>query len=250
MTDLSRSARALAPQFHDLSRTALFVDLDGTLLEIEAQPEDVRADARLCYLLRVLEARTGGALAILTGRSLDDADRVLAESVQCVAALHGQNCRLREGMLHQMPPTEALSRARALISGLVTSSALEAELEDKGGAIALHYRSRPEQGPLIARAVDEIAAQLGLRALHGKMVAEILPFGATKGAALSTLMQAAPFAGRVPIAIGDDITDEDAFEAANELGGLSILVGERESSAARYALPDVAAVRAWLEAGL
>jgi trehalose 6-phosphate phosphatase len=251
MTDLIWNAQAFAPPFlQDVGRCALFLDIDGTLLEIEARPENVHADETLRALLLALEQRTQGALAILTGRSLQDADRVLGESVRCIAALHGQDCRLGEGTLQQQPPVEAWAQAKNVVERLVDIGALTADLEDKGGAVALHYRSRPEQGPLIARAIDEIAARHGLRALHGKMVSELMPLGATKGVALATLMQAPPFSGRVPVVIGDDVTDEDAFAAVNELGGVSIVVGEREGTEAQYTLPDVAAVRAWLEAAL
>jgi len=245
------SAIALAPPFlDDLGRVALFLDIDGTLLELQPRPRDVAADERLCALLRALEQRVGGALAILTGRSLPDADRILRGSVRCVAALHGNDCRLHRGVLRQKAAQPSWLAAKEIVRKLVQSGALAAELEDKGRALALHYRARPEQGALIIRAVDEIAARHGLRALHGKMVSELLPFGADKGVALSTFMQAPPFYGRVPVAVGDDLTDEDAFRAAGALGGVSVLVGSRENSAARYALADAQAVRAWLGAAL
>ncbi len=233
----------------EVSRAALFLDIDGTLLDLAARPQDVAADAALCSLLRSLEGRLGGALAMLTGRSLEDADRVLSRSVFCVAALHGQDCRV-SGVALRQPPAEGLARAKQMVQHLVEAGALDADLEDKGGALALHYRSRPEQGPLIARAIEEIAKRHGLRPLHGKMVSELLPFGATKGVAVSTLMRRPPFAGRVPIAIGDDVTDEDAFDAVNALDGVSIVVGSRTGTGARYMLADVAAVRAWLAAAL
>ena len=251
MTELLEGAEALAPPLlADLTDLALFVDIDGTLLDIVERPESVRADAALCTLLRALEERTGGALAILTGRSLADADRVLQSTVQCVAALHGQDCRLSAGDLRQSPPAKGWENAKSMVRRLVEVGALDAELEDKGGAVALHYRTRPEQGGLVARAVEEIAVRHGLRALHGKMVSEIMPVGATKGVALSTLMQAPPFQGRVPVAIGDDVTDEDAFAAANAMNGISVLVGEREDTTAKYRLANTAAVRTWLGAAL
>jgi trehalose 6-phosphate phosphatase len=250
MTDLKLSAAALAPPLPlDVARHALFLDIDGTLLDLAATPGDVVADPALNATLHTLQQCTGGAVAVLTGRALRDADRILDGSVVCVGALHGQHCRTGSGELQQTLP-QSWAQAKAIVALLVERGALEAGFEDKGRAVALHYRTRPERGPLVARAIGEIAETHGLRALHGKMVSEILPLGATKGVALTTFMQAAPFAGRVPIAIGDDITDEDAFAAANALRGASVLVGDRRHTNARFTLPDVAAVRAWLAAAL
>jgi trehalose 6-phosphate phosphatase len=251
MSDPQLSAPALVPPFPlDLTRSALFLDLDGTLLNLAPTPTEVIVDPALNAMLRALRLRTDGAVAVLTGRALQDADRLLDRSIECVGALHGQHCRARGEVLRQGLPEEAWTRAKEIVSRLVERGALEADLEDKGGAVALHYRARPEHGPLIARAIGEIAEQHGLRALHGKMVSELMPVGATKGVALATFMHAPPFAGRTPIAVGDDLTDEDAFAAANALKGVSVLVGERSQTNARFSLRDVAAVRAWLDAAL
>ena len=251
MTDSQLSAYALAPTLPlNLTQTALFLDLDGTLLDLAPTPDEVNADAALHALLRELHARTGGAVAVLTGRSLQDADRLLQQSIVCIGALHGQHCRTGAELLPHPRPSEAWTRAKEMVSQLVRRGALDADIEDKDNAIALHYRARPERGALIARAIEEIAETHGLHALHGKMVSELLPPGATKGVALSSFMQAPPFAGRTPVAVGDDITDEDAFVAANALSGASVLVGERSNTNARFSLRDVAAVRAWLAAAL
>ncbi|HVV32323.1 MAG TPA: trehalose-phosphatase [Vitreimonas sp.] len=251
MTDSQLSACALAPPLPlNLAQTALFLDLDGTLLDLAPTPDEVNADAALHALLRELQARTDGATAVLTGRSLQDADRLLQRSIVCVGALHGRQCRTGASLLPQPQPSEAWRTAKETVAQLVRRGALEADMEDKGDAIALHYRAQPERGALIARAIEEIADTYGLRALHGKMVSELMPVGATKGVALSTFMQAPPFAGRTPVAVGDDITDEDAFVAANALSGASVLVGERSNTNARFSLRDVAAVRAWLAAAL
>jgi trehalose 6-phosphate phosphatase len=251
MTNSQLSAFAPAPPLPlNLAHNALFLDLDGTLVNLAPTPSEVTADTALTTLLLEIQARTDGAVAVLTGRSLQDADRLLKRSIACVGALHGQHCRAVDKTLRQEPPSEAWDRAKEIIADLVARGALEADIEDKGGAVALHYRAQPEHGPLVARAIEEIASAHGLRALHGKMVSEIMPIGATKGVALSTFMQAPPFAGRTPVAVGDDVTDEDAFAAANALGGVSVLVGQRQNTQARFALPDVAAVRAWLGATL
>lgn len=239
-----------APPPLDVSRHALFLDIDGTLLDLAPTPEEVAADAALRALLRALESRLDGALAILTGRAVIDADRVLAQSVSRVAGLHGQEWRLGERLLRAETSQAGLSHAREALNALVSQGVLDARLEDKGAALAVHYRHAPAQGAIVSRVVQELADAHGLRALHGKMVSELAPQGATKGGAVLALMGVAPFAGRMPIAVGDDVTDEDAFAAVNELGGRSVLVGPRRKTAARYGLPDVAAVNAWLREGV
>lgn len=240
---------AMPPPPLDVADQALFLDIDGTLAEFADNPAEVEVASPIRLLLRQLEERLDGALAVLTGRALDDADRALGGAVACIAALHGQHCRVGAQILRQQPPAEAWRQAQFLIQRLVESSALVAELEDKGGVLALHYRRQPEFGCLVARAVDEIAEGFGLRALHGNLVSEVMPVGITKGVALTTLMCAPPFADRMPVVVGDDITDEEAFHAANALGGRSIRVGlSGRETAARYVLADVSAVHAWLAA--
>lgn len=250
MSDSPNSGANKPPVLNDLTGVALFVDLDGTLVELQSRPEDVVGDAQLYRLLENLERETSGALAVVTGRSLADADRILKGSVRCVAALHGQEFRLHTGELRQSPSVPTWGAVKEFVGRLVDSGAVRAHFEDKGGAIALHYRNHQREGDLITATVDDIAERHGLRAIHGKMVSELLPAGVDKGIVLSTLMRGPPFAGRIPLALGDDTTDEDAFEAANHLGGMSVLVGDRKDTKARYVLPNVGAARAWLEAAL
>jgi trehalose 6-phosphate phosphatase len=135
---------------------------------------------------------------------------------------------------------------RTALSELLASNALNATVEDKGASIALHYRHAPLYEDQARGVAEALAAAHGLRLLYGKMVVEVLAGETTKGDALIELMHGAPFAGRMPVAIGDDVTDEDAFEAARRLGGVGVLVGPSRATAARCAFPDVAAVRAWL----
>jgi trehalose 6-phosphate phosphatase len=135
---------------------------------------------------------------------------------------------------------------RTALSELLRNNALNAVLEDKGAGIALHYRHAPPCEEEVRGVARALAAEHRLRLLYGKMVVEILAGETTKGDALIELMQGAPFAGRIPVAVGDDVTDEDAFAAALRLGGVGVLVGPSRATAARCALPDVAAVRAWL----
>lgn len=234
----------LRPEDH-----ALFLDLDGTLFEIEERPELVAPDEGVTALLSPLNRRVAGALAVLTGRCAEDADRILENTVDMIAGLHGQEW-LIGGALLRAPEQVGLANARTVLTDLVEKGTLDARIEDKGGGLALHYRHAPDQAPVVTHAVQQVAKMHGLRALHGKLVSELTPQGATKGSAIITLMQRPPFVGRTPVAIGDDVTDEDAFAAVNELGGFSILVGARRESVATYSLPNVGAVRAWLSKGL
>lgn len=229
---------------------ALFLDLDGTLFDLRAQPDHVQPDASLSAILRAVSERMSGALAVISGRDLNDADRILERAVSCVAGAHGQHCRIEDVVHDLTDETESWSAARDAALKLIDAAAVPVRVEEKRAALALHYRQTPEHGALITRIVDELAARYSLRAIHGAMVSELTPAGANKGAALEFLMRQPMFAERTPVAIGDDVTDEDAFRAANQLGGYSVRVGPTGESAATYRLPNVAAVRAWLTAGL
>ena len=234
----------------DLSRHALFLDVDGTLVGIQERPELVLPEPALTTLLTELCARMQGAVAILTGRTIVDADRILERVVPFVAGVHGQQRRHGAEVISEVFMPESWLEARAALAQQLIVRELNPHIEDKDNALALHYRHVPEQADDIAQTVESVAAAFGLRAIHGKQVSELMPPGASKGAALALLMKETPFTGRKPVAVGDDVTDEDAFATANELGGLSILVGNFRATAATYLLPDTAAVRTWLKEAL
>jgi trehalose 6-phosphate phosphatase len=234
----------------DISRHALFLDVDGTLVGIQERPELVLPEPDLTALLALASQRMNGAIAILTGRTVLDADRILERVVPCISGVHGQECRIDGIVSQQFSLPESWLEARAALAHQLTARKLDAHVEDKGSAIALHYRHVPEQASAIKEVVESAAASHGLRALHGKLVSELMPPGTSKGAALAAVMKNAPFAGRLPVAIGDDVTDEDAFITASELGGIGILVGNPRVTSAVYNLEDFAAVRAWLKEGL
>ena len=242
--------RDKAPPALEAGRDALFLDLDGTLVEIADDPAAVRMDARTQDILRALNQRAGGALALITGRTLEAADTVTGCVIAPVGGLHGMQMRIA----HQHAPLlRPLAPVRALVTefgALAASGALDVHIEDKGLSLALHYRHAPWAEKRVHELAEAAAQRHGLRTLKGKMVIEILPQGAGKGDALRTFMQQAPFAGRRPIMVGDDITDESAFAAANELGGVSVLVGAPRQTHAAYRLENVAAVRAWLARAL
>jgi trehalose 6-phosphate phosphatase len=242
----ARPARPGAPQRH-----ALFLDVDGTLLSIAAQPDGVHVSAELCDLLERLQHRLEGAVALISGRSLEDLDRLFAPLVLPAAGVHGLERRDSRGYCHVPDETDGLAALRqplhdfaARHEGLL--------LEDKGSALALHYRAAPERRGEAEGLVQDLLAKAPspLHLTHGKMVLEIRAGGADKGTAIAAFMAEAPFAGRIPVFIGDDVTDEDGFRSVNRLGGLSIRVGDSAATAASYSLPDEAAVQAWLNAWL
>lgn len=233
------------PPAYSASRTALFLDLDGTIAEIVALPSDVAPVASRTALLSRLGDRLDGRLAILTGRDLEDADRILEQSVTCIAAVHGLVRRRADGVVARHPAVE-LDAARETLQALAKARK-GLLLEDKGSSLALHYRQAPEAGEAVREAVQRIAASNGLRMLEGRMVAELRTPGPDKGDCLRAFMLEEEFAGAVPVMLGDDVTDEDAFQAAAELGGYGILVGAPRATRAQYALADVGAVFQWLE---
>lgn len=233
----------------DLQRHALFLDLDGTVLEIEQRPDLVRADEVLRGLLRELHVRLNGALAIISGRTIADVDRILGLATPCVSGIHGQEHRV-DGVLEPARTSPQLEAAAETIHKLNAGDLLRLLVEHKGGAVAIHYRQAPEHAQLVRRAADEIAARHGLKVLYGQMVVEFLPADVSKSNAVSRFMRTPPFMGRTPIALGDDTTDEDAFAAAREHGGAGVHVGEPRQTLAQHRLANVSAVRSWLLSSL
>jgi trehalose 6-phosphate phosphatase len=224
-----------------------FLDLDGTLLEIAEHPGLIHVDGDLVRLLRALGRAAGGALALISGRSVADIDRLLAEPGFCVAGQHGAERRDFSGTMHRHDVSRgALEEARRRF-GLMAAKHPTLVLEDKGVNLALHFRSAPELRAEIQDAVRSLAGELGgeFEVQLGKMVVELRPTGKDKGAAIAEFLDEAPFRGRTPVFVGDDLTDEFGFELINRAGGHSVKVGEGKS-AARWRLPHAVAVRAWL----
>lgn len=227
---------------------ALFLDIDGTLLGIAEHPGAVTVDRSLASLLGRLQAAAAGAVALISGRSVADIDRLFAPLKLSVAGQHGLERRDAEGRMHRQPlPLTAMESARAQLARLARTRA-GVWVEDKGASLALHYRAAPQLGPELAGLVGDIVAGLGqqFELQPGKMVLEVKPGGRDKGTAIAEFMQERPFLGRTPVFIGDDHTDEFGFALVNRTGGHSVKVGEG-ASAARWRLPDALAVRTWLE---
>jgi trehalose 6-phosphate phosphatase len=233
----------------DAARSALFLDVDGTLLAIESSPEQVVADAALRDLLVRLSRQFGGALALISGRTIAAIDRIFAPLKLPAAGAHGTELRVngnegRDDASPALPPDviASLREFSGAHEGLL--------LEPKPDGASLHYRRAPELEAACRQRLQDLLERLGsgYRLIEGKMVLELVPSGASKGEAIRALMHEAPFAGRRPVFIGDDTTDEDGFRVVNALGGTSIRVGSLDGSAARHALSDVDAVRQWLVA--
>lgn len=226
---------------------ALFLDFDGTLAEIGPDPDAIFLPLDTAEALERLALRMGGALALLSGRDLRDLAARTPGGVWRAGG-HGLEIAPPGAALPPLPPPPP----EAVLAPLrAAADAPGVRLEIKGPVAALHYRAAPEAGALCLAAAERAAsAAPGLIRQAGKMVVEVKPETAHKGRALRRLSERAPFAGRRPVMLGDDTTDEDAIEAAQEMGGVGVKVGPGPS-AARLRAPDPAAVRAWItrEAG-
>ncbi len=238
------------PPLLDPRQHALFLDLDGTLLDIQERPHAVRASETLRDLLHDASKALSGALAIITGRTIADATAILHGGPSYIAGIHGYEIQRGASLTRDDVELERLAAARLDLRILLQQHKVNALIEDKHASLALHYRQNPDAADDVRRIANEIGARHGLRVLEGKMVVELNASARTKGHALTVFMAAPPFVGRTPIAIGDDHTDEDAFAAATRLGGAGVLVGESRESAASYALAGPAAVAAWIKSGL
>jgi len=229
---------------------AYFLDFDGTLVEISATPDGVSVSPALAPLLTAARDRTSGALALVTGRPLEEIDRFLAPFQAAAAAQHGGQRRRPDGSRddHSGDPAlvdaaRALHRFAAAHPGTL--------VEEKGLTLTLHYRGAPDIQPQAERMMTRIAEDLGpdFKLLFGKMVLEVKPATVDKGRAIEAFLSEPPFRGRRPVMIGDDRTDEDGFRAVEAVGGISIRVGDPDGweSCARYRLEDPDVVHGWLE---
>lgn len=223
---------------------SLFLDFDGTLIDLAGEPDAVTVPPQLPARLEHLSNRLNGALALVTGRSIDNLERYLGNPMLHIAGSHGGHVRAPGGFTLCESNPLPLPVAEAL-AGYAAASGLLFERKAHGGA--LHYRARPELG---ADAIDfaaKLANAHGLITKSGKCVIELVWPGTDKGGAVTLLAARAPFAGATPVFIGDDITDEDGFTACAELGGFGIAVGGRLSASARFSLATVKDVHTWLE---
>jgi len=239
------------PEPIDAGKVALFLDVDGTLLDLREHPGDVVADSELIGMLEACAKKLDGALSLISGRSIAEIDRIFFPEVFPAAGAHG--AELRTGGDRPVIPADAPFPAMAAerLESLVAKHA-GLMVEMKRGGASLHYRKAPELEGECGRAVNALLADLGdsYRLIAGKMVFEIAPAAHNKGEAIRAFLDEPPFEGRLPVFVGDDVTDEDGFRAVNRAGGTSVRVGDGEPSEAQYRLPDVASVRTWLESAI
>ncbi|WP_347554694.1 trehalose-phosphatase [Robbsia sp. KACC 23696] len=237
-----------------LNETAFFFDFDGTLAPLAPTPDAVQVAEGAIAALQTLQTATGGAVAIVSGRPIHEIDRFLAPLALPIAGSHGAEMRRGaqadsevvrigfgdprlEAMRVQLEPMVAAQ------NGLL--------LEVKGAGLAVHYRAAPQLQSLVEQVTTDVvraanAAEEAFVLQPGKMVVEIKPHGVDKGRAIELFLEQAPFAGRKPFFVGDDLTDEKGFKVVNARGGLSVKIGEGDSIAG-HREPSVEAFVAWLK---
>ncbi|MEM6475837.1 MAG: trehalose-phosphatase [Pseudomonadota bacterium] len=223
---------------------ALFLDFDGTLVELAPGPDQIEPIADLNAKLVQMAERLGGRCAIVSGRAIADIESHIGEISLAAAGSHGSDVRSADGRALGEAPTGLPAALEAELRSYASENAIDYEAKPHGGA--LHYRSNPQAGEAAQAFAQDLAARHGWSAQSGKCVVELVAGKADKGTAVRALMQEEPFAGARPIFIGDDLTDEKGFAACNEAGGAGILVGTREPTCAQYQLPNVASVHQWL----
>jgi len=247
----ARPRRGYGPPPLVPAASAVFLDIDGTLLELAATPNGVRVDLAVTHLLPALAEALAGALALITGRTLADADRLFPGLSLPVAGQHGLVRRSADGKIVAYPAPPELTALRAeLTSFAARHSGLV--LEDKGTTLALHYRLAPRLASHVHRMVRAHVAEAGDASWQlqpGKAMVDIVPYGRDKGTAIQEYMAELPFRGRMPVFVGDDHSDEHGFTAVMDMGGQAIKVGPGRTLA-RYRLRDVTAVCRWLGAAL
>jgi trehalose 6-phosphate phosphatase len=232
------------------AKVALFLDIDGTLLEFAPAPDQVKVTTRVFTLLNALADRLNGAVALVTGRAIADVDRLFPGLQLPVSGQHGCERRAATGNRFVHAPTPAATEQLRVAMHKLAADHPGLMLEDKGITLALHYRRVPHLAAFVHRAVRDllapaVASGAALQLLTGKMIVEVKPDGRDKGTAILDYMNEAPFAGRIPVFVGDDDTDEHGFHAVHAWNGWSVKVGPGPTHA-EYRLTDVKAVLAWL----
>jgi trehalose 6-phosphate phosphatase len=238
--------RAPVPSDEPIS---LFLDFDGTLVAIAERHDAVTTDAALRGLVAAVADRLEGRVAVVSGRPSAE---ILAHLCPrgtappfAIAGSHGLEMMWTDGR-HEAPlRPEGLDDAIAAFHALAEAHP-GVVVEEKPFGAALHYRQAPDAQAACDALAEQVALRTGFELQHGKMVVELRAPGADKGDAVRRFMAEPPMTGTRPIFLGDDLTDEAGFHAADALGGWGVLIGGPRQTAARYRLADVADVHAWL----
>jgi len=243
----SSAQAALPPPPTGIARIALFLDMDGVLAPLAPTPEAVVPVARRTDVLRRLTRVLDGRMAVVSGRTLAEIDRISDRSAPAASGVHGLERRRADGSMDTRPADPAV---RTAVAAFETFRAGHPGVivEDKGTSAGLHYRQRRDAQAAALALARRIADETGLALQAGDLVVELKTPGTTKGTAVKAFMSEAPFAGATPVMLGDDLTDEDGFRAAADLGGFGVLVGPKRETAALYNLAGVDAVLDWLDA--
>jgi trehalose 6-phosphate phosphatase len=224
------------PPYRD---AALLLDLDGTLLDLAPRPDDVVVPPGLICSLRAIRGQLREALAVVTGRPIETIDALLGDAPHAVAGEHGGAVRPMPGAVIERSDLPSPPRSWIAAGAALEAAYPGAMLEQKPRGFALHYRLAPDAGAAIQAALAELLARSrDFELMQGHMLWEIRPRGVDKGRAVAHLMRSAPFHGRVPVFIGDDVTDEDGMRVARGLGGAGLRVAD--------VFGDPAGVRDWL----
>jgi len=225
---------------------AVFLDLDGVLAPLAPTPAAVVADARRTAVIRRLVEALEGRVAIISGRTLDEIDRISGGASPAAAGVHGLTRRRANGERIDVAAAPGVARAEAELAAFAAERS-GVIVERKGLSVGLHYRAAPEHEHEILILAREVAGRTGLSVQPGVLVVELKTPGADKGSALADFMAEPPFRGAAPIMLGDDLTDEHAFAAAGRLCGFGVLVGPPRESLAQYGLTGPDAVLDWLD---
>jgi len=240
--------RSITTNDHTRRRVGLFLDVDGTLLDLAPRPDEVVVPPRTVEVLTRLQTVLDGALALVSGRSIRQLDALFAPLALPCAGVHGNERRDCTGQMHYLAPDAAtrLDAARAFLSRFVAAEP-GLLLEDKRTSLAVHFRGRPELAAVVEQQLEQAKAQVGdgFRIQESVLVRELVPTVARKGDAVEAFLAEPTFAGRMPVFVGDDVTDLHAFAAVERHGGQAVAVGECVTAPLR--LPGPSAVIEWLE---
>ena len=247
MPDTSQSLAPLGLPPILAPENTILLDFDGTLVDIADHPDGVVVDPALAVLIARLVGTFRGRVALVSGRSVAQIDAFFGAALGGVATVGSHGAEIRTGLQRSAPTRPpALVGAEDLIRAAFKNVA-GVVVEVKTLGVAVHYRMAPDVERTARALVEQISAESGLALQEGKMMLELRTAGHDKGTGIAALMAQPPFAGTVPVFAGDDVTDEAGFVAVTAFGGYGVLVGPDRPTAAQYRLPDVAAVRAWLE---